>query len=73
MQRNIFAYTAPGADFPEYVSINEHNGKIVLTARSKGATNLVDLDLPRGELLKLLDALRSELTPPMMKAHGESI
>ncbi len=70
MQRNIFAYTAPGADFPEYLSINEYNGKIKVTARDKGAANLVDLELPRGELLKLL---KGELTPPMMKARGESV
>ena len=26
MPHNIFAYTAPGADFPEFVSVNEADG-----------------------------------------------
>jgi hypothetical protein len=35
--RNIFAYTAPGADFPEYLSINRRDDEIVMTVRTKGA------------------------------------
>lgn len=34
IQRNIFAYTAPGADFPEYISINDRNGMVEITVRS---------------------------------------
>lgn len=34
MSKNVFAYTAPGALYPEYVSINETDGKLQLTVRS---------------------------------------
>jgi hypothetical protein len=33
MNRNIFAWTAPGADYPEFVSINERDGKFIVTVR----------------------------------------
>lgn len=69
MQRNIFAYTAPGADFPEYVSINERNGKIVLTARDRGAANLADVELPRE---KIADLIQSLLTLPPVQEVAEA-
>ena len=31
--RNIFAWTAPGANYPAFVSINDRDGKITLDAR----------------------------------------
>lgn len=35
---NIFAYTAPGADFPEFVSVNSDTaGKISISVRSPKA------------------------------------
>jgi hypothetical protein len=34
MHTNLFAYTAPGADYPEYISINrEDDGRITITVR----------------------------------------
>ena len=33
-QVNIYAYTAPGADFPEYVSVNRVAGGVEITVRS---------------------------------------
>lgn len=83
MQKNIYAYTANTHPYPEFVSLNkEPSGKIVLTVREpakpgqfsdkdSGAT--VAVTLPHGELLRLFEALKNELTPPMMKAMGQSI
>lgn len=36
MHRNVFAYTASGAGFPDYVSLNEKSGKYMLTVRGPG-------------------------------------
>jgi hypothetical protein len=33
-QVNIYAFTAPGADFPEYVSINRVAGAVEITVRA---------------------------------------
>lgn len=33
MQKNIHAWTAPGAVYPEYISLNEKDGQAVLTVR----------------------------------------
>jgi hypothetical protein len=33
MSSNIFAYTAPGCNYPEYISINIQDGQITVTAR----------------------------------------
>jgi hypothetical protein len=83
MQTNIYAYTANTNPYPEFVSLNRQaDGKITLTVREpakpgpysdKDSGSDVTVPLPRGELLKLFEALRNELTPPMMKARGESI
>lgn len=69
MVRNVFAYTAPGADFPAYVSINLVNDKIVLTARDKGAVNLADVELPRE---KIADLIQSLLALPPVKEVTEA-
>jgi len=34
--KNIFAYTAPGAIYPEFVSVNDIDGQIEITVRSPG-------------------------------------
>lgn len=36
-QKNLFAWTAPGAGFPAFVSLNQRNDEIVLDSRSQGA------------------------------------
>ena len=82
MPRNLYAYTKNSNPYPEFVSLNSDDGKVTLTVREAakpgqfsdqdcGAT--VAVELPRGELFKLFEALRAELTPPMMKAMGQSI
>ena len=56
MQKNIAAYTTPGSNYPEYVSINDRDGSVVLTARGPGGdpyARTVDVSLPRAELVKL--------------------
>ena len=45
MSDNIFAYTAPGADMPPYLSINrEKNGNVGVTVRGvSGVTAYIEL------------------------------
>jgi hypothetical protein len=49
-QRNLFAYTAPGPSYPEYLSLNEIDGELVLDVRSQapptgnGQTARITLD-----------------------------
>lgn len=81
--KNLFAYTANTRPYPEFASLNKHtDGSVRLTVRSpagpgqfsdkdSGAT--AEIVLPRDKLLALFEALRDELTPPMMKATGQSI
>jgi hypothetical protein len=67
MHRNIFAWTAPGADSPAFVSINERDGKFTLDARDivrdgkPGAT--IQITLPRTELANMAKALVCEVIP----------
>lgn len=58
--RNIFAYTAPGADFPEFISINRINGKMVVTVRAQGGggNKMAEMTLPREVLDELIHSLR---------------
>lgn len=70
MPRNIYAYTAPGADFPEFISVNERiddqgNKSVVITARGTkvngGAT--VDVALTRDEAMRLYASLQAWVAP----------
>ena len=57
--RNIFAYTAPGSNFPEYLSLNIWEGGVQLTVRSAvddGGTQAM-IRLSELELQRLVDAL----------------
>lgn len=56
--RNIFAYTAPGSNFPEYVSINRRNEEIYITVRSPGGGHTAEMRLPYDQLDELIRALR---------------
>lgn len=81
--QNIYAYTANANPYPEFVSLNKQSdGTITLMVREpakpgpysdKDCGADVTVKLSRDELLKLYEALKAELTPPMMKARGESI
>lgn len=78
MQTNKFAYTSPEAIYPAFVSLNERDGVMVLTVRGPRKDNgdcgeTVDVPIPRTELMRLYEALRNELTPPMMRATGQWI
>lgn len=77
MQKNLYAYT-PAKPMPEYVSINrQDDGTLTLDVRgpAKGDAfgETIRIDLPHAELRRLFDALRDDMTPPMMKATGQSI
>jgi len=71
MTKNLFAYTAPGTDFPEFLSINRQaDGRITVTVRGpsrhvEGEHGWVTMTLPEHELSKLGDAIEcSRLTLP---------
>ena len=70
MQKNIFAHTAPGADYPEFVSINEQDdGRITVCVRGpkkmhagaarafEGPGETVDMTLPREKIAELIQSL----------------
>lgn len=56
--RNIFAYTAPGADWPDYLSINRKDEIIVVTVRGNRGGDLAEMTLPYDQLDSLIRALR---------------
>lgn len=61
MNRNIYAYTAPGANFPEFISINDNDGKVEVTVRGPSGdaqAPTVLAELPEAELPKLIEALQ---------------
>jgi hypothetical protein len=66
-QRNIFAYTAPGSDYPPYVSLNEVNGEVQLTVRGRYDRTVPASGIPAmvllscDELEKFADALNAYL------------
>jgi len=55
--RNIFAHTAPGSNFPEYLSINRRNEQIVVTVRTTNGPT-AEMMLPDNKLDELIYALR---------------
>jgi len=68
MSSNIFAYTAPGGNYPEYVSINVDNDKdgnqVTLTVRSQAKSDgscgdTVSIALTPEQLYKLAYTLFS--------------
>lgn len=61
MQRNIYAYTAPGANFPEFISINDNDGKVEVTVRGPSGdaqAPTVLAELPKDEVPSLIEALQ---------------
>jgi hypothetical protein len=64
--RCIFAYTAPGADFPDYLSINRKDEKIVVTVRGGRGGDIAEMVLPQDELDKLIYALRGARINPLI-------
>jgi hypothetical protein len=56
--RNIFAYTAPGSNFPEYVSINRRGEKIYITVRAPSGGPTAEMHLPYDHLDELIRSLR---------------
>lgn len=75
LPKNVFAYTAPGADYPEYLSLNVVDGKVLLTVRGPKrapgvggndkpfdmAGSEAVIELPRAEVLQLADKLAEHL------------
>lgn len=69
MQKNIYAYTAPGADLPDYVSVNEQsNGEVVLTVRSK---QTVSVTMSADEFRRMSDAIETETK--RLRSSGEPV
>lgn len=81
--KNLYAYTKNSHPYPEFVSLNRQaDGRITLSVREpakpgayseQDCGSTVEVEIPRGELLRLFEGLRDELTPPMMKVMGQSI
>ena len=62
MQTNKFAYTAPEAIYPAFVSLNERDGFYILTVRGPRKDDgtcgdTVDVPVPASELARLRDAI----------------
>jgi hypothetical protein len=64
--RNIFAYTAPGSDFPDYISINRKDERIVITVRGGRGGDLAEMVLPQEEIDRLIYALRGARINPLL-------
>lgn len=64
--RNIFAYTVPGSDFPDYISINRRNDRIVISVRGCRGHPTAEIVLPQEELDKLIYALRGARINPLL-------
>lgn len=73
LPKNIFAFTAPGAEYPEYLSINDVDGKVEITVRGPRKPPTEDrpyvqcgdcgcMTIPRSELIALATALLKEIT-----------
>lgn len=61
MSKNIFAYTAPGSDYPEFLSINETDGKISISGRGTKPSETIGIPFPVEQLAALRDALTAYL------------
>lgn len=69
MGRNLFAYTAPGTNYPNYMALNRNeDGSLVLDARGPatadgkcGAT--IQVPVPREEAKRFIHALIDGLIP----------
>ena len=64
MNKNIFAYTPPGSDFPPFVSLNERDdGNVTLTVRGSrtehDAGPTVDVVIPEEQLYAMAAAIVS--------------
>lgn len=64
MHKNLFAYTAPGPCYPEFVSINKREDRdVVLTVRGAAKQDglvpghTVDVSLPPEEIANLVQSL----------------
>src|SRR5580698_10851322 len=69
MPRNIFAYTAPGPA-PDFMSLNERDGQIVLDVRGNGIT--IAVQIPRQLLADMARALVCEVLPASSAADIDS-
>lgn len=64
--RNIFAYTAPESDFPDYLSINRRDERIVISVRGCRGHHSAEMTLPQEELDALIYALRGARINPLI-------
>jgi hypothetical protein len=67
MRRNLFAYTATGINYPEYVSVNrEDNGTVSITVRNKAKEDgscgdTASVELEASEVSDLFHALQGDI------------
>jgi len=73
---NIFAHTDPGGSYPEYLSVNEREGRVEVTVRAprvgdrEGPT--ATMTLPRAKVPDLVQALLLH-TPPDELAEAKPV
>jgi hypothetical protein len=63
---NLYAYTAPGADMPEFVSVNKADGggiDIVVRSPKEFGSATAQIALNRDQTRALYHALQIHLTP----------
>lgn len=65
--KNIFAYTAPGSNYPETLSINEQDdGSVTIDVRAPASAHgscgdVVRMSIPQEQLLNLAEAINAKV------------
>ena len=57
----VYAYTAPGADSPAYLSINYVNGALRVSVRSQGSQSVSEINLDSGTEIEFRKAMADKL------------
>lgn len=66
MNKNIYAWTAPGVNYPAFVSINETDKGVVMSIREEGRMHVLAIPLSDEELSRISVSIESYLA----QAHG---
>lgn len=61
MNKNIFAFTGAGINYPGFLSINEEDGKTSFSVRTDGNPNASIVYLPKEKLAELVNNLTIKL------------
>lgn len=61
MDKNLYAYTAPGSEMPPHISVNRVGEGCTVTVRSTGGA-VATIGLSRGQVEDLAVSLQAEVT-----------